>query len=195
MSDVSAREKCEEHLPECECYELLELNNVGMICQNVSDFEAFGHILSSGSVFKVEEGAFDGVLELRYIYVSRSSMKEIPDFRAAIRSILSDLRLDNSRLIQLRGDNLKNMTQLWTLSLVNNSIAHVADDVFQGTENVVDFDISHNLLTFLPPGLFMSWKRLENLRLSYNQLLHVDQLFWNEPRGQLCFDKCSLECE
>ncbi|GIY98223.1 uncharacterized protein CEXT_74061 [Caerostris extrusa] len=160
------REKCEEHLPKCECYELFELNNVGTICQNVSDFEAFGHILSSGSVFEVntilhiringntvlpkgflsgvvvaefhlndfqtqvEEGAFDEVLELRYIYISRSSMKEIPDF-GAISSILSDLRLDNSCLTQLRGDNLKNMTELYLLSLVNNSIEHVAEDVFQ----------------------------------------------------------------
>ncbi|GIY20518.1 hypothetical protein CEXT_311991 [Caerostris extrusa] len=53
MSDASARERCEEHLPECECSDLLELNNVGMICPNVRDLEAFGHILSSGSVFEL----------------------------------------------------------------------------------------------------------------------------------------------
>ncbi|GIY57032.1 protein toll [Caerostris darwini] len=133
---------------------------------------------------RVEEGAFDGVLELRYFTVRRSSMKEIPDFRA-IRSSLRILRLDNSRLTQLRGDNLKNLTRLSILTFVNNSITHVADDVFQGTESVTSFDISYNLLTFLPPRLFKSWKGLEVVRLSYNQLLHVDHLFLGKNPGYI----------
>ncbi|GIY34694.1 protein toll [Caerostris darwini] len=211
MSGISSREKCEELLPECKCSG--NYWNAEMFCLNVSDFEAFNHILSNGSVFKVnttfvitligntvlpkgflsgvivnwlivhgsqtqvEEGAFDGVLQLNGIFLTGSSMKEIPDFRA-IRSSLGSLYLGNSRLTQLRGDNLKNLTLLWRLSFVNNSIAHVADDVFQGTENVEDFDISHNLLTYLPPSLFRSWKRLKEVRLSYNQLLHVGHLFF-----------------
>ncbi|GIY28632.1 uncharacterized protein CEXT_310851 [Caerostris extrusa] len=130
---------------------------------------------------QVEEGAFDGVLYVKYFFTERSSMKEIPDFRA-FRSTLLILQLDNSRLTQLRGDNLKNLTQLRKLSFVNNSIEHVADDVFQGTEDVRYFDISHNVLIYLPPSLFRSWKRLKEVRLSYNQLLHVDHLFfWEEP--------------
>ncbi|GIY08364.1 hypothetical protein CEXT_252331 [Caerostris extrusa] len=52
MSDIFPREKCEELLPECECSEL-NLNNVGLTCQNVSDFEAFANILSNGSVFEM----------------------------------------------------------------------------------------------------------------------------------------------
>ncbi|GIX95617.1 hypothetical protein CEXT_256151, partial [Caerostris extrusa] len=89
---------------------------------------------------------------------------EIPDFRA-IRSSLKILAMDNSRLTQLRGDNLKNLTRLWALSFVNNSITYVAgrrlsgEDTIttlyllfnSGTENVTHFDISHNLLTYLPP--------------------------------------------
>ncbi|GIY31606.1 uncharacterized protein CEXT_499371 [Caerostris extrusa] len=134
---------------------------------------------------RVEEDAFDGVLELIEIFVKKSSMKEIPDFRA-IHSSLRTLRLDNSRITQLRGDNLKNLTRLSIISFVNNSIEHVADDVFQGTESVTSFDISYNLLTFLPPRLFKSWKYLEVVRLSYNQLLHVDHLFLGRTRGQLC---------
>ncbi|GIY98233.1 uncharacterized protein CEXT_74111 [Caerostris extrusa] len=126
---------------------------------------------------QVEEGAFDGMRYLWQMIVRKSSMKEIPDFRA-IRSYLKILQLDNnSRLTQLRGDNLKNLTRLQRLSFVNNSIEHVAEDVFQGTKNVEYFDISHNLLTCLPPGLFKSWKGLEEVRLSYNQLLHVNRLF------------------
>ncbi|GIX70650.1 uncharacterized protein CEXT_783071, partial [Caerostris extrusa] len=229
-------EKCDELLPkyECECRKGY-LKDVALICQNVSDFEAFNVILSNGSVFEVnttfqislsgnsilpkgflngltvsflsvddfqtqvEEGAFDGVLYVKYFYVERSSMKEIPDFRA-IRSSLQILAMDNSRLTQLKGDNLKNLTRLWRLSFVNNSIAYVADDVFRGTENVTDFDISHNLLTYLPPSLFRSWKRLEYVRLSYNQLLHVDHLFfgtnpeaYDQFRNLLLKDFCTFD--
>ncbi|GIY04247.1 protein toll [Caerostris darwini] len=211
MSDNLLSERCEKRLPECECYDV-NLMVAKVICQNVSDFEAFDRILSNGSVFqvntsfyitlsgstvlpkgflsglsvteltvddfqtqRVEEGAFDGMLGFGSFSVGRSSIKEIPDFRA-IRSSLWYLRLANSRLTHLRGDNLKNLTSLYELSFFNNSISHVAEDVFQGTENVEYFDISHNLLTFLPPSLFRSWK-LKEVHLSYNKLLHVDHLF------------------
>ncbi|GIY33098.1 uncharacterized protein CDAR_439961 [Caerostris darwini] len=193
---------------------------IALTCQNVSDFEAFDHILSNGSVFEVnttfdvtlsgntvlpkgflnglvvtqlivddfqtqvEEGAFEGVLYIERFIVQISSMKEIPDFRA-IRSSLKILQLDNSNLTQLRGDNLKNLTQLQRLSFVNNSVVEVAADVFQGTENVTHFDISHNLLTCLPTSLFWSWKSLEEVRLTHNQLLHVDQLFLGTNPGSI----------
>ncbi|GIY77168.1 protein toll, partial [Caerostris darwini] len=202
------QKRCEELLPECRCakYVVLYCRNVSDfeafndILTNGSVFEvnATFHITLSGNTVlpkgflsglfvssltvddfqtQAEEGAVDGVLELRHFTVRRSSMKEIPDFRA-IRSSLLILRLDNSRLTQLRGDNLKNLTRLIHITLFNNSIAHVAEDVFQGTEGVEYFDISHNLLTCLPPGLFKSWKLLADVRLSYNQLLHVDRLFF-----------------
>ncbi|GIY02779.1 hypothetical protein CEXT_644651 [Caerostris extrusa] len=54
------------------------LKDVAPTCKNVSDFEAFDHILSNGSVFE-----------------------EIPDFRALCSS-LRKLKLENSRLTQLR---------------------------------------------------------------------------------------------
>ncbi|GIY28625.1 uncharacterized protein CEXT_310781 [Caerostris extrusa] len=100
--------KCQELLPKCKCSEKY-LKVVVLACQNVSDFEAFDHILSNGSVFevnttfditfsgntvlpkgflsglavyrlsvddfqtqRVEEGAFDGVLELIEIFVKRA---------------------------------------------------------------------------------------------------------------------------
>ncbi|GIX85128.1 hypothetical protein CDAR_94171 [Caerostris darwini] len=46
------KEKCQELLPECKCSEKF-LKVVVLACQNVSDFEAFDHILSKGSVFEV----------------------------------------------------------------------------------------------------------------------------------------------
>ncbi|GIY66660.1 uncharacterized protein CEXT_430631 [Caerostris extrusa] len=117
-----------------------------MTCQNVSDFEVFKEILDS-SVFEVNTTFFitlsgNTVLpkgfsvdclflgSLLKISRPRGWKKEIPDIRA-ISSILSDLRLDNSRLTQLSGDNLKNLTEVRRLTFVNNSVEHVADDVFQ----------------------------------------------------------------
>ncbi|GIY21919.1 protein toll [Caerostris darwini] len=211
VKEFFPKKKCEELLPECKCSES-ERNTTVLTCQNVINFEAFDHILSNGSLFRVnttfditltgntvlpkgflnglvvdelciddpqtqvEEGAFEGMLKLKQFFVQISSIKKIPDFRE-ISSSLKSLRLENSLLTQLRGDNLKNLTQLQRLSFFNNSIVDVAGDVFQGTENVTHFDISHNLLTFLPPKLLRSWKRLRKVRLSHNQLLHVNHLF------------------
>ncbi|GBO08582.1 hypothetical protein AVEN_239170-1, partial [Araneus ventricosus] len=46
-----------------------------------------------------------------------------------------------------------------------------------GTENVIIFDLSYNQLKALPQNLFNSWKKLNKVSLTSNQLLHVDQLF------------------
>ncbi|GIY56128.1 hypothetical protein CEXT_290311 [Caerostris extrusa] len=51
MSDVSAREKCEELLPQCKCSEGLWIGPT-LTCRNVSDFEAFNDILTNGSVYE-----------------------------------------------------------------------------------------------------------------------------------------------
>ncbi|GIY50275.1 uncharacterized protein CEXT_308811 [Caerostris extrusa] len=215
MPDFLPVEECV--LPECKCSYFYS-ETAELTCQNISDFEAFDHILSNGSVFDVNttfyiflsgntvlpKGFLNGLgraindsedyvktnLEqmqnkksyfcLLMMGTFLSSEAEPRERRFRLRchpQLLLSLHLDNSRLTQLRGDNLKNMTRLQKLSFVNNSIAHVTDDVFQGAEKVFDFDISHNLLTNLPPTLFKSWKDLEDVRLSYNQLLHVDHLF------------------
>ncbi|CAL1270621.1 unnamed protein product [Larinioides sclopetarius] len=124
----------------------------------------------------VEEGAFDGILQLQTFRVQLSSIQEIPDFRS-IRGSLQSLNLDNSCLTSISGDQLKNLTNLERISFVNNSIQSVASDAFEGTENVIIFDLSYNKLKALPQNLFNSWKKLTKVSLTSNQLLHVDQLF------------------
>ncbi|CAL1288706.1 unnamed protein product [Larinioides sclopetarius] len=124
----------------------------------------------------VEDGAFDGMLQLRRFSVWRSSIKEIPDFRS-IQNSLRNLKLENSYLTSVEGDNLKNLSILQTLSFAHNSISYVVADAFQGTENLLIFDMSDNLLQSLPPNLFDPWKKLKKVSLSKNHLLHVNQLF------------------
>ncbi|GIY21914.1 protein toll [Caerostris darwini] len=124
----------------------------------------------------LEEKAFEGVIRLRRFHVRISSISKVPDFRI-IRDSVRNINIDNSRLTSLKGSNLQGLTLLETVSFVNNSIEYVAPDTFQGTEGVMIFDISHNKLTSLPPNLFERWSDLRKVVLSYNQLLHVDQLF------------------
>ncbi|GIY34086.1 uncharacterized protein CEXT_435201 [Caerostris extrusa] len=200
MSDISPRKKCEKLLPECECSEIYSKSAV-LYCRNVSDFEAFNDILSNGFVFdegttfyitlsgntvlpkgflsglfvselivddlgiqKMEEGAFDGVLDLGSISVKMSSIKFVVSFSPETKGVFH-LRLKDPVSVVERGRNIisvpdrrqpQNLTEVRRISFVNNYIAHVADDVFQ-TLQVLETP--------------------EELRLSYNQLLHVDQLF------------------
>ncbi|XP_055941433.1 protein toll-like [Argiope bruennichi] len=203
--------KCKTLLPECECDDNYLV--AGLVCQNVSNFDAFTKILKDGSLFEkwttyeiklsgtrilpqqflkglivyrlliddpltegLEDEAFDGVLRLKKFHVRKSSIKETPDFRP-IRNSLRSLSINNSLLTSIQGDQLKNLTHLEALFFTNNSIGHVAPDAFQGTNNLIIFDISYNLLRFLPPNLFHPMKKLKKAVLSNNFLLHVDQLF------------------
>ncbi|KAF8787981.1 Protein toll like protein [Argiope bruennichi] len=124
----------------------------------------------------IEDGAFDGMLQLKKFQVKLSSIKEIPDFRP-VSSSLKNLILDNSRLTSISGNRLQNLPNLETVSFVNNSIQSVASDAFQGTNNLIIFDLSCNQLKALPPKLLNPWKKLNKLALTSNQLLYVDQLF------------------
>ncbi|XP_055941102.1 protein toll-like [Argiope bruennichi] len=203
--------ECETLLPECECDDYGGV--AGLICQNVSDFDAFTKTLGDGSLFEngttyeitlsgtrilprqflkglivfrlyiddpqtalMEDGAFEGVLRLKRFHVRISSIKEIPDF-SPIRNSLMNLYMDNSLLTAVDGDQLKNLKLLETLSFVNNSIRYVAPDAFQGTENLIIFDMSNNFLQFLPPNLFDPMKKLKKAVLSNNYLMHVNQVF------------------
>ncbi|GIY03635.1 hypothetical protein CDAR_507631, partial [Caerostris darwini] len=118
---------------------------------------------------------------------------EVPDFRF-IRDSLKLIYMDNGRLTALDGANLRHLPLLEELSFYNNSIEHVAPDVFQGTEGVTYFNISCNRLASLPPDLFEQWSHLKYVDLSRNRLLHVDRLFLpTNPRvsASVLFTFCS----
>ncbi|GIX95515.1 protein toll [Caerostris darwini] len=123
-----------------------------------------------------EEGAFQGVIQLKHFDVRSSSITRVPDFRL-IRDSVRTIHIDNSQLASLDGRNLQYLSMLEILSFFNNSIEYVAPDAFQGIDGVTYFNISHNRLTSLPPDLFKPWSKLKYVILSHNQLLHVDQLF------------------
>ncbi|GFT68417.1 protein toll [Nephila pilipes] len=124
----------------------------------------------------LEEGAFDGVIRLRRFHVRLSSITKVPNF-GIIRDSLRNLMIENSLLTSLEGNSLRDLPLVETVSFVNNSISYVDPDAFQGTENIIIFDISYNLLTSLPPGLFDTWGNVKKIVLAHNHLVHVNQLF------------------
>ncbi|GIY00999.1 hypothetical protein CEXT_716161 [Caerostris extrusa] len=75
---------------------------------------------------------------------------------------------------------------------VNNSIEHVAEDVFQGTEKVTIFDISHNLLTSLPPDSSSTGKAWKMCGSPTTSCCMWTTSCWNEPLGNPFQCDCQL---
>ncbi|GIY89357.1 uncharacterized protein CEXT_741991 [Caerostris extrusa] len=131
----------------------------------------------------LEEGALGGPSTQDFM-VDKSSIKEVPDFRF-IRDSLKLIYMDNSRLTALDRANLRHLPLLEELSFYNNSIEHVAPDVFQvGLHLSIHGHGGSELLQHLPqparvpaPDLFEQWSHLKYVDLSHNRLLHVDRLF------------------
>ncbi|GIX95487.1 uncharacterized protein CDAR_169561, partial [Caerostris darwini] len=208
----SGVQKCRDAVPECECFDsqpavilhcwnvsdfekfnenLNKMNTLYTINVYEDSFlprgflrglSVLGLIVDGPHLEGLEEGAFEGVVELKHFFVLNSSATKVPDFRF-IRDSVFSIVFRSSRLTSLEGPNLQDLPELKILSFYNNSIEYVAPDAFQGTEGVTNFDISHNRLTHLPPDLFKPWTKLDTVVLSHNQLLHVDQLFFRtDPR-------------
>ncbi|KAG8200403.1 hypothetical protein JTE90_028578 [Oedothorax gibbosus] len=199
------QQQCEAALPGCHCFDFEVV--AGIYCDSIDFFhanrlidifepnETFEVTLNGEGVLRrgtfkglivyrvflqglmeVEDGVFDGVYRLRRFHVRFSSLKTIPDFRPISQS-LRIVHMDNGQLTSVEGPGLTNLPLLTTLSMVNNSIRMVHPLAFQGTENIIIFDLSRNLLSSLPPDTFSPWKKLKKVVLSYNRLLHVDRLF------------------
>ncbi|GIY75904.1 hypothetical protein CEXT_268371 [Caerostris extrusa] len=212
MSGYLPIEKCDELLPEyeCECRKAY-LKDVALICQNVSDFEAFNDILVEWFCVRGEHNLPDLFIWQHYSaqrvpqwtdsFFPQCRRLPDPGGRRCFRwGTLCQVLLCRKKLYE--GDSrLPSHPQLpadlgngqqppypaerrqpqepdSSLETLLRQQFHRQRGRRRLSENVTHFDISHNLLTYLPPSLFRSWKRLEVVRLSYNQLLHVDHLFF-----------------
>ncbi|XP_042899671.1 protein toll [Parasteatoda tepidariorum] len=160
-----------------ETYEIIVEGGVSALPpRSLEGLIVYRLILDDPGILDIHEDAFENVLRLRRFHVRGSSLKKIPNL-GPVRDSLQYLNLDNSLLTSLEGHALKNFSFLENISFFNNSIQQIDSDVFEGTNNVIIFDLSYNKLAYLPSHLFDSWKSLRKVALSHNQLLHVKNLF------------------
>nr|XP_061809475.1 asporin-like [Nerophis lumbriciformis] len=116
-----------------------------------------GNRLTDGSV----EGAFEGVLALKRLYLDQNLLASIP---TDLPASLEELRLDNNRVRMMSDWVWSCCPGLLVLSLSNNSLGNesgsLPDAVLSPLHCLKTLNLDHNWLTCVPLGLPLSVKEL-----------------------------------
>ena len=97
-------------------------------------------LLDNNELSALPEDVFDGMFNLRYLYLSNNELSELPE------------------------DVFDGLANLETLSLHNNELSELPDGVFDSLANLEGLGLSFNELSELPDGVFDG---LANLHLLY----------------------------
>nr|XP_020455088.1 keratocan-like [Monopterus albus] len=107
------------------------------------------------------EGAFEGVLALKRLYLDRNLLEGVP---TDLPVSLEELRLDNNQLNVISEVAWAQCPHLLVLSLSNNSLGNGSDSlpnaVLSPLRNLCILNMDYNQLTSVPLGLPLSIKEL-----------------------------------
>ncbi|KAF5923810.1 hypothetical protein HPG69_016298 [Diceros bicornis minor] len=104
--------------------------------------------------------AFYYLVELRYLWVTYSSVASLDAGSFYNLRQLHELRLDGNSLAAFPWASLLDMPHLRTLDLHNNRITSVPHEAVRYLKNLAYLDLSSNRLTTLPPDFLESWSHL-----------------------------------
>lgn len=107
------------------------------------------------------EGAFEGVVTLKHLYLDRNLLESIP---AHLPGSLEELRLDGNRLKVMSEAAWECCPRLSVLSLSNNSLGDGSESLLDGVlaalSSLHTLNLDHNRLPSVPLGLPLSIKEL-----------------------------------
>ena len=95
-------------------------------------------------------------------------------------SVIPDLRLPNSGIVELRENDFKGLTSLVALYLNDNSLSTLPKGVFSDLNELRRLDLRQNSLSSLPEGVFTGLSSLEDLRLGENSLVSLPEGLFTE---------------
>ncbi|KAM3829272.1 leucine-rich repeat and fibronectin type III domain-containing protein 1-like protein isoform 1-T2 [Vipera latastei] len=164
--------------------------------------------LTDNFITVIRRKDFSNMTSLVHLTLSRNTISQILPYAFADLRSLRALHLDNNRLLLLGGEQLKGLPNLRHLILSNNQlqdISPVAFDDFVGTledldlsynnlaqvpwdtihrlHNVNTLSLDHNLIDFVPEGVFSNLLKLARLDMTSNKLKKIppDPLFLRIP--------------
>ncbi|KAG8143672.1 hypothetical protein E2320_000870 [Naja naja] len=164
--------------------------------------------LTDNFITVVRRKDFSNMTSLVHLTLSRNTISQILPYAFADLRSLRALHLDNNRLLLIGAEQLKGLPNLRHLILSNNQlqgISPVAFDDFAGTledldlsynnlarvpwdtvhrlHNVNSLSLDHNLIDFVPEGVFSNLLKLARLDMTSNKLKKIppDPLFLRIP--------------
>ena len=151
-------------------------------------------LLITSTLEMIPEGAFDGLGQLKYLYLGRNRMKTVdrltfshlPNLTMLLLtsnqveaihdeafdglSQLKVLELDNNRLKTMSHRMFSKLSHLERLTLTQNQLETIPYDAFDGLSQLTYLLLSANGLKTVSHSMFSHLSRLEKLDLDHNQL-------------------------
>ena len=161
------------------------LSDIGLhVFSNQSALRNLRNIhLNDNLLTALQDGVFDGLKSLRYLYLGGNPISDIGLRVFSNRSNLRNLRhiyLNNSLLTSLQDGVLDGLNSLTSLNLRGNRISVIGLNVFSqraNLRNLWSIDLQDNNLTSLQDGVFDGLKSLSYIYLGWNRIsdigLHV----------------------
>lgn len=87
-----------------------------------------------------------------------------------LSGIMSPIRIKN-----LFANNLR----LERVNIINNNIAWLSEDMFNGSKEIVEVSLANNCIRHLPGNIFMYQMELEKVNLSHNDILKLDDAIFS----------------
>nr|XP_028597706.1 leucine-rich repeat and fibronectin type III domain-containing protein 1-like protein [Podarcis muralis] len=164
--------------------------------------------LTDNFITVVRRKDFSNMTSLVHLTLSRNTISQILPYAFADLRSLRALHLDNNRLLLIGAEQLKGLPNLRHLILSNNQLQDIspgAFDDFAGTledldlsynnlvqvpwdtirrlNNVNSLNLDHNLIDYVPEGVFTNLLKLARLDMTSNKLKKIppDPLFLRIP--------------
>ena len=170
------------------CERMDALNSNGTICRlfskgitslNSGDFDGLSNLkdlyLNRNDLSSLPEDIFDGLSNLEALYLTRNDLSSLPEDTFDGLSKLQNLYLNQNDLSSLPEDIFDGLSNLEDLYLSQNNLSSLSEDIFDGLSNLEALHLTQNDLSSLPEDIFDGLSNLESLRLSRNDLSSLSE--------------------
>nr|XP_033812566.1 leucine-rich repeat and fibronectin type III domain-containing protein 1-like protein [Geotrypetes seraphini]XP_033812567.1 leucine-rich repeat and fibronectin type III domain-containing protein 1-like protein [Geotrypetes seraphini] len=164
--------------------------------------------LTDNFITVIRRKDFANMTNLLHLTLSRNTISQIMPYTFADLKGLRALHLDNNRIISISSIHFKGLLNLRHLILSNNQLQHIASgsfddfigiledldlsynnlvnipwDIIGKLNNVNSLSLDHNLIDFVPEGVFTNLLKLARLDMTSNKLKKIppDPLFLRIP--------------
>ena len=134
------------------------------------DLDRGGYYSRHISITGLQRGDFDGLTNLRTLYLSNNQFSALPDGLFDHLTNLTVVTLNNNQLSSLPAGLLDNLTNLPVIHLNDNQLSSLPDGLFDNLTKVTEIHLDDNQLSSLPDGLFDNLTKVTEIYLHNNQL-------------------------
>ncbi|XP_071131840.1 insulin-like growth factor-binding protein complex acid labile subunit [Mytilus edulis] len=135
--------------------------------------------LSFNRIFTMNEDAFEGLQNLRSLYLSKNSRYPVDENLSLPKNVfkylvnLTVLDLSYNNIDSLHEETLNGLLNLQQLKLNNNLLKELPNDSFQYTPKLAILDLSNNFLNNVTEGVFNGLRNLHHLYLNGNYMRNI----------------------